>query len=269
MEIREWAERVFGADRMENKLFVPPGGLKALTDHNPGKAVLWRQPPRPANLQIAPKGQRKRIPHVKSLGHQDMRARCLHAFANHELMALEMMAWALLAFPQTEPTFRKGLAKILLDEQQHFQLYCDRLKAMNVSFGDLPLNDHFWRSGEHIRHPLEWVATMHLTFEQSNLDHAPYFAQHFRQVDDEPSAQLMEKIFHDEIHHVRFGSHWLKRYQPEGSSLFQTYLANCTHGNPPERAKGIEFYAEGRRQAGLDEDFIERLKTYTPDASTF
>jgi hypothetical protein len=35
MELREWALRVFSADCLEEKLMVPPGGLKELTDHAP------------------------------------------------------------------------------------------------------------------------------------------------------------------------------------------------------------------------------------------
>jgi uncharacterized ferritin-like protein (DUF455 family) len=182
-------------------------------------------------------------------------------FANHELMALEMMAWALLAFPDAEPSFRKGLANILLDEQHHFRLYSERLSAMGVQFGDLPVNDHFWRSAGYIASPLDWVCTMHLTFEQSNLDHAPYYGRLFREVEDFASAQLMQTIFEDEIRHVRFGSRWLKHYQPVESTQFDAYASHCSTGNPPIRAMGPEFQAEARRQAGLDEDFIERLRT--------
>lgn len=262
MEIREWAMRVFSADSLEEKLFTPPDGLKSLTDHAPGAAVAWTQPPRPTHLQIAGKERRRKFPHPKALENEEMRARCLHVFANHELMALEMMAWALLAFPEAETSFRKGLANILLDEQRHFKLYCDRLEGMGVRFGDLPVNDHFWRSAGNIANPLDWVCTMHLTFEQCNLDHAPYFGRLFQQVDDTASAALMKIIFEDEIRHVRFGSRWLKQLQDDGVSLFDAYVSHCTKGNPPPRAMGPEFNAEARRLAGLDDDFIRRLQAY-------
>lgn len=260
MELREWATRVFSADCLQEKLLVPQGGLKELTDHQPGAAVSWTRPPRPSHLQVAGKTRRKKFPHPSSLHQAEMRARCLHVFANHELMALEMMAWALLAFPEADKSFRKGLANILLDEQRHFQLYCDRLEAMGVQFGDYPVNDHFWRSAGYITSPLDWVCTMHLTFEQCNLDHAPYFGRLFAQVEDHASAELMKTIFEDEIRHVRFGSKWLKRYQPQDVSLFDTYHAHCTTGNPPERAMGPEFQAEARLAAGLDVDFVKRLQ---------
>ncbi|MBT9585009.1 DUF455 family protein [bacterium] len=262
MELREWAMRVFCADCLEEKLVAPIGGLQELTDHQPGAPMGWRQPPRAATLKIAPKHQRKKFPHPSSLDRQDMRVRSLHAFANHELMALEMMAWALLAFPAADKPFRKGLAKILLDEQRHFRLYAQRLAAMGVQFGELPLNDHFWRAGANIADPLDWICTMHLTFEQSNLDHAPYYAKRFREVDDFESSQLMQQIFEDEIHHVRFGSCWLKHYQPPDTPLFELFASHCTLTNPPSRAMGAEFQEQARRDAGLDDEFIRSLRAW-------
>lgn len=265
MELREWAERIFGADTLEEKLLTPPDGLRSLTDENPGRAVAWSAPPRSAGLRIAPKNRRKRIPDPKAFEQKEMRIRALHAFANHELMALEMMAWALLAFPEADKTFRKGLANVLIDEQRHFALYSEHLTTLGANFGDLPLNDHFWMAAQKISDPLDWVCTMHLTFEQANLDHAPYFGRAFEEVEDFASAELMKVIFEDEIRHVRFGGKWLKKWSPEGQSTFDTYLQHCSGGRSPFRAKGFEFQREARQAAGLDGDFISKLEAWNSD----
>jgi uncharacterized ferritin-like protein (DUF455 family) len=265
MELREWALRIFSADTLEEKLVLPEGGLKSLTDREPGTAVPWSRPPRSGKIQVAPKGKRIKFPKPRSLQQKDMRVRCLHAFANHELMALEMMAWALLAFPEADKNFRKGLSSVLMDEQRHFALYSQRLEKMGTNFGDLPINDHFWRAAKDISNPLEWVCLMHLTFEQANLDHAPFFARQFRGVEDEESAQLMDVIFKDEIGHVRFGSHWLKESQSEYESLFCAFLENCSTQNMPDRARGLDFQEQARRDAGLDDDFIEAVRAWQPD----
>ena len=262
MEMREWAWRVFHADCLEEKLVTPPGGLKALTDDKPGSPILWTPPPRPNGLQVSHKKTRFKFPKPGSLHSEEMRIRCLHTFANHELMALEMMAWALLAFPEADKHFRLGLAKILLDEQRHFQLYSDLIASKGARFGDLPLNDHFWRLAGSISNPLDWVCTMHLTFEQANLDHAPFFGRLFQEFGDQDSAELMEVIFRDEVGHVGFGSRWLKKMKPEDVSLFQAFEAHCPPGSPPERAKGPEFQTQARLQAGLDQEFIDQLKSW-------
>lgn len=265
MELREWAERIFTADTLEEKLLTPHDGLRSLTDNQPGSPIVWSAPPRPSGLEIAPKNQRKRIPHPNAFEQKEMRIRALHAFANHELMALEMMAWALLAFPEADKTFRKGLANVLIDEQRHFALYAAHIKTMGAEFGDLPLNDHFWMAARKISNPLDWVCTMHLTFEQANLDHAPYFGHAFEQVEDHESAELMKVIFEDEIRHVRFGSRWLKKWTPEGESMFESYAKHCSGGRSPFRAKGFEFQKEARLAAGLDEDFITKLEAWNVD----
>lgn len=259
MEIREWAMRIFVADTLEEKLYRPEQGIRDMSDEVPGKPVRWNRPSRPPDLRIATKTSRKRFPHPSAMHQADMRARCLHTFANHELMALEMMAWALLAFPDAPASFRRGLAYILWEEQEHFQLYSDRLVHMGFRFGDWPLNDHFWRLADNITDPLRWICMMHLSLEQANLDHAPYFRDIFQQVEDENSAVLMQQIFVDEIRHVRFGGHWLQQWRPEGSTCFATYLAHLPVTQPPGRAKGVTFQSQARRDAGLDEDFIQAM----------
>lgn len=267
MEIREFAERIFFADTLEGKLHNPAQdlvhpvtGRVVLTDHTPGEALPWSQPSRPTHLMIAPRKQRKKIPKVDALHKHEMRVRCLHTFANHELMALEMMAWALLAYPDAPTHFREGLVSIILDEQEHCQLYIQRVQEMGASFGDLPLNDHFWRAAHFLTDPLKWVCCMHLTFEQANLDHAPHFARAFTRVEDHASAALMQKIFEDEIMHVRFGGHWLRQFAPDDTSPFDAFLANISPRNPVNRARGDVFNADARRIAGLDEAFIASLE---------
>ena len=108
---------------------------------------------------------------------------------------------------------------------------------------------------------------MHLTFEQANLDHAPYFANLFHNVEDHESADLMRLIFEDEIRHVRFGSRWLEHYQGPEQSAFECFAEHCSTNNSPFRAKGPEFQSEARRAAGLSEDFIAAMRDCGPDDS--
>ncbi|MCB9638269.1 MAG: DUF455 family protein [Myxococcales bacterium] len=266
MEIRDFAEQIFFADTLEGKLTNPaaalmsaPHLLPSLTDEQPGDAVDWQRPSRPPHLEIASKRKRKRIPRAESLHDPEMRARTLHAFGNHELMALEMMAWALLAFPNAPRGFRMGLVRIILDEQEHTRLYIERVQAMGAEFGDFPLNDHFWRIAPQIKDPLTWVCCMHLSLEQANLDHAPFYERVFRSFDDHGAADLMKQIFTDELMHVRFGGHWLRHYTPDGESPFENFITHLPKWCEPHRARGLEFNEDGRRRAGLDEEFIARM----------
>jgi uncharacterized ferritin-like protein (DUF455 family) len=259
MELRDFATRILHATSLDGKLWRPEGGLQAFTDRGPGEATSWRRPSRPPELEIAPRGQRVSIPSPRALGQVEHRVRVLHAFANHELMALELMAWALLAYPDAPAAFRRGLVAVLFDEQRHLRMYMSRIEAMGAQFGDLPVNDHFWRCAPDLTTPLKWACAMNLTFEQANLDHAPFWAQAFRQFDDEATAAVLERIARDEEEHVAFGAALL--LERSGTrDPFEVYRENLTFHNDPARARGPEFKADARRRAGLPDDFVRRLR---------
>ena len=258
MEMRAFAERIFFGESLGDKLAGPVSGWEALSDEEPGEAMAWEAPTRRGDLAIAARDERLSFPHPQNFGDAEMAARALHTFAIHELMAVEMMAFALLAFPDAPAKFRSGLARLISDEQRHTQMYVERLSELGVRFGELPLNDHFHRCGHSLTTPLKWICAMNLTFEQANLDHAPYFADWFRKVGDEASAELLDEIYHDEIQHVGFGARWLREWSEEGST-FETYVASLTFHNEPERARGDDFDEAARKKAGLDDDFVAQM----------
>ena len=119
MEIREFAERVFFAQTLEEKLLDVSHVL--LSDRDPGQSLDWQEPGRPVFLRPAGRTKGKRLPSAEAMAQVEHRIRVLHTFANHELMAIELMAWALLFFPDAPVGFRRGVLSILEDEQRHFQ----------------------------------------------------------------------------------------------------------------------------------------------------
>ncbi len=259
--VSTFCERLLHGDSLTDKLSVPPGGLDALVDDPTAAARAWSEPGRPPELRIASRKDRKKMPSPTALGDPEMRVRCLHTFANHELMAIELMAWALLAFPDAPVTFRRGLLHIIADEQRHLQTYMTRIEELGAKFGDLPVNDHFWRVAPSLDTPLKWVSAMNLVFEQANLDHAPQYAEWFDAVGDDASADIMRMIEADEIQHVGFGAHFLRQNTPAGASTFEVWTENLTFYNEPYRARGQQFNAEARRAAGLDEDFVAKMRS--------
>ncbi len=261
MELRDFADQILDGATVEAKTRPPEGGLAALTDEAPGPALPWRAPARAPGLEIAPKQARLKMPSAKGFSDPVMRARALHTFANHELMALELMAWALRAWPEAPPAFRKGLGWLMVEEQRHLLLYVERLEALGVPFGSLPLNDHFWRLAPELTTPARWVCAMNLTLEQANLDHAPQYAAWFEQAGDHDSAALMAQIERDEVRHVAFGATWLPRLDPHPTrTLFERFEANLTGLNTPGRARGKQLNEAARRAAGLDDDFIVAMR---------
>ena len=259
MHYREYARLLLESGELENKLLGPKGieFITSKTDYelpeNPGRSnrLLFN------NEQI-------KFPRAASFIHADRRGLALHFFANHELLAIEMMAAALLIFPDDTPEllqFKKGLVKTIQDEQKHLKLYMNRMKDFKIELGDFPLNDFFWRSMSKMKTPSHFYAAMALTFESANLDFAQYYEKCFAEVEDFETAKIMRIVFEDEISHVALGAHWLNQWRGN-KDLWQYYKEHLPGVMTPARAKGIQFDKDCRIKAGLDETFVNKLEAF-------
>lgn len=255
MEIRDFARRIVESSSLVVKLTPPE---EELTDERPGPPLRHRWPTRPAELEIA--RQPVRMPSVQGLGDPDQRLRILHSLANHELQAAELFAWALLAFPDAPPELRRGLLAILQDEQRHTRMYLARLEAHGGRLGQYPVSGYFWSKVEHIHSPLDFICAMSLTFENANLDHTTESAAAARAGRDPKTAAVIDQVHRDEIEHVRFGWKWLQIFKADDESAWEAYARSLHWPLRPEKARARRFHPEGRRSAGLDEEFIRRLE---------
>ena len=261
MELRDFAERVLFATTLEEKLQC----LANITDEQPGPPLETPAAPgRPAELHFKPTGTgRDEFPGTRQLEQERERGRLLHFFANHELLATELMALVLLRFPDAPAAFRKGVLQTLKDEQEHTRLYIRRMKECGIHFGELPVSGYFWRAVSGMENPMDYVSSLCLTFEQANLDFARHFARGFATVGDDSTAKLLEKIYRDEIGHVAYGLKWFRRWKNPGQSDWEAFCRTLKFPLSPQRAKGITLNVEGRRAAGLDAAFIAELDVYS------
>jgi uncharacterized ferritin-like protein (DUF455 family) len=257
--IRDYALGLVAGETLAAKLAPPPAEL-AVDDAGP--PLRLAAPGRPSTLAIVP-GRAARVPPIAGMRDVAQRVRILHALANHELQAIELFAWALLAFPDAPAAFRRGLVAILADEQRHFALYDARLAAHGARFGDHPVTGHFWNKLDHLTGPLEFVCAMGLTFEAANLDFAGDYAAAARACGDDASAAALDQVHADEIRHVHFGWTWLRRFAGDVDP-WQAYNAHVRHPLGPRRARGARLDKDARRRAGFDEAFIEALAQTPP-----
>ncbi len=261
MQMREAAERILMAQSLEEKLHLPPELDDGVEDDSPGDAIaLPDTPGRPDHLIISGKGVRASFPGVNKLDDDRERGKMLHFLANHELLAAELMALVLLRFPDAPKEYRRGVYEAMREEQMHTRMYLRRMSDCGIQFGELPLNDYFWKLVAPMATPMDFVTRLNLTFEQANLDFSKHYAALFRQVGDTSTAAVLEKIYLDEIGHVGHGVKWFRKWKKQGETDWQAFKTSLTFPLAPAKAKGIApFNAEGRRLAGLDEDFIHHL----------
>jgi uncharacterized ferritin-like protein (DUF455 family) len=256
---RDYALAIVTSETLDGKLAPPPDDL-VLEDSEP--ALRIAAPGRPANLAIVSSREVK-VPPIEGMRDRAQRARILHALANHELQAIELFAWALLAFPDAPIAFRRGLVAILADEQIHLGLYRERMNAHGVDFGDQQVTGHFWSKLDHMSTPLEFACAMGLTFENANLDFAGEYASAARAAGDEATALVLERVHTDEIAHVHFGYVWLRRLSNRDDA-WAAYNENVKFPLGPRRARGATFDRVARERAGLDDAFIDALAAIDP-----
>ncbi|WP_437289120.1 DUF455 family protein [Sorangium sp. So ce406] len=221
--VERWAWDYVLSTDLEHKLAPPPVPSAWESDTAPPPPRRLERPGRPAALRISARAQKS--PGPEALRNPARRAQLFHAFLHHELQAAELMAWALLAFPDTPRAFRGGLVRIALDEVRHMQLYARYLAAIGHRFGDFPVRDWFWSRVPSAASPAQFVAVMGMGLEGGNLDHTARFAERFRAIGDDEGAALTERVCAEEIPHVRFGVRWFRRFTQAG--------AGAGRGSPP------------------------------------
>lgn len=262
MELIDFARRVLSSSELAVKLETPLD----LTDDRPFHFYdIPNQPGRPGNLALDRWKSSPRVSFPTQSELHDPRnvGVLLHFFANHELLALELMALALLRFTDAPAAFRLGVAKTMLDEQRHLQSYIKKMTDLGVEFGSLPVNDFFWTQCGGMKTPMDYVSRMSLTFEQANLDFASYFRDVLLLVGDSETATLMQSVLDDEIGHVKHGLTWFRRWKSEEKSDWQAFCESLGGEINPSRAKGSVFSVDSRQRAGLSADFIDSLKIFS------
>ena len=186
----------------------------------------------------------------------------LHFFANHELLAIETMAYVLLRFPEAPESFKKGVYRVLQEEQKHLSAYLERMREYGVEFGEVPLSFYFWNSLKNLQSPLEFAVQMGLTFEQANLDFALEYAELFeKKISDPKTAQLLRRVHDDEVRHVAHGWKWFQILKDPALTDFDAYRDSLPFPMTPRRARGGRIFAESSRvKAGLSAEFIRRIR---------
>lgn len=262
MEIRLFAEQILFGTSWDDKLLA----LDRYEDRDPGTGIEMPDAPgRPQGLGLDEwRGRQKlNFREVRNFHSDKERGLVLHFFANHELLALELMALALLKFPQAPEKFRRGLVQTLKDEQQHVRLYQRRMAEIGVEFGQIAVSDFFWKAIGPMQSPTDFVTGLSMTLEQANLDYALHYAEIYRQLDDQQTAAILTQVYRDEIGHVKHGLMWFNRWRDDGLSEWEAYKQALRFPLAAARAKGIGFNRDGRLQAGFSAAYIDELELFS------
>lgn len=256
-DVESWAELYVSTRELSIKLAPPPVPERFAGDR---PALRLRAPGRPPALCVVERAPA--TPKLEALQDPQYRARTLHTFFHHELQAAELMCWALLAFPDAELEFRRGLVGICLDEIRHMDLYRRHIERLGWSIGSFGVRDWFWERVPTCATKVSFVALMGMGFEAANLEHAPSFAERFRAVGDTAGAELQERIAKEELSHVGFATRWFKQWT--GGCDFDDWLVAIPAPLTPLFLRGARIDTAARLRAGMTPEFVAALAAYVP-----
>ena len=249
--VEAWARDYILTTDLATKL--APAEPPKIWDDGPSERLV--APGRPAEFTIEERAHRTR-----GLNAPSGRARALHTFLHHELQAAELMAWAILAYPEAPRAFREGLVRILQDETRHMRMYAAHIETLGYGVGAFAVRDWFWTRVPSCPDPASFVAVMGLGLESANLEHTASFAARFRSAGDEEGARIQEVVGREEIAHVRFGATWFSHFR--GGIAFDDWANHLPDPLSPILMRGRPLHREARRLAGQSDAFLDALEAF-------
>ncbi|KIJ62399.1 hypothetical protein HYDPIDRAFT_51764, partial [Hydnomerulius pinastri MD-312] len=147
----------------------------------------------------------------RKLGKRKSAAVMLHALANIEQWAWDIMVRFGASHPNIPQAFFSDFARMALDESKHFSFLVSRLAAISPStpYGSLPVHAGLWESATVTSHSLRArLAIIHLVHEARGLDVNPGTIDRFRRAGDTESVKVLNIIHADEVTHVTSGHRW-------------------------------------------------------------
>lgn len=238
----------------------------------PPPPTLWEATPPPRRVESPGRPEQLRVterapkaPGPEALRNARRRAQIFHTFWHHELQAAELMAWAILAFPQMPEPLRRGLLKVFDDELRHMALYQQHLEYLDSPVGSFPVRDWFWQRVPGAERPEQFLAVMGMGLEGANLDHARRFADRFRAVEDVRGAEIQEQIAEEEVSHCALALWWFPRLVTTSEdNLFECWSENLPPPLSPLLLRGLPLDRDRRSRAGFPEPFLEALERWQP-----
>ena len=225
-----------------------------------GIAFDIAMPERPARPEQPLLLRPRDMPRRGKGGSERGRIALLHALAHIEFTAIDLALDMAGRFGGTEgPHFVSDWLSVAADEALHFALLERRLRTLGSHYGALPAHDGLWESAHATRHDvLARLAIVPMVLEARGLDVTPVTIERFRAADDEASARVLERIFQDEIRHVRFGTtHFATLCESRGIPPAQTWrslvAAHFTGSIKPP------FNDSARAKAGLPRELYSGI----------
>jgi uncharacterized ferritin-like protein (DUF455 family) len=213
------------------------------------------RPARPDSPELLPAS---RMPKRGRGGSERGRTAMLHALAHIEFGAIDLAFDIVGRFGAQFPRgFADDWIGVGADEAMHFVLLDRRLKAMGRFYGALPAHDGLWEAAEATADDaLARLAVVPMVLEARGLDVTPATVARFEAAGDTRSAAILDRIYRDEIRHVRAGTKWFQ-WSCEKRRIAPVAEWRRLVGARFRGAIKPPFNDSARGEAGLSRDFYD------------
>jgi uncharacterized ferritin-like protein (DUF455 family) len=257
MEIKQPFQNILTLNCVRQKLAVLDDFCqRALTD--PSGLMVPTLPGRDAEVLHI-----RQLPPKPGLAGPRGQARLLHDLANIELQAMEMAFRTLIEFPHAPPEFRLELAAVAREEGLHLKLCLDMIGELGCRWGEWPVHLGLWTSLDVADSLLDRILIVHRYLEGSGLDAGETIRRRLSGVAAAGPREVTERIAHDEIAHVEFGSRWYReicrREKLDPAADFEPRLKKLFH-RLPRRLEPIA--SRLRKQSGFSDGELATLSAF-------
>jgi len=186
----------------------------------------------------------------------------VHAIAHIEFNAINLALDAVYRFQQMPGQYYSDWCRVAAEEALHFTLLSDYLEAHGMAYGDLTAHNGLWEMA--VKTDFDVMTRMALVprvLEARGLDVTPGMIEKLKSTGDTQLIAILQKIFDDEIGHVKIGSYWYKtlckerNLEPQQTfiELIEKYMQGARFG---------PFDTEARLQAGFSHEEMQRLLSH-------
>ena len=183
----------------------------------------------------------------------------VHAIAHIEFNAINLALDAVYRFQDMPEQYYTDWCLVAAEEAKHFTMLSEYMESHGVSYGDYTAHNGLWEMA--VKTDSDVLIRMALVprvLEARGLDVTPSMINKLQATGDTQLIAILQKIFDDEIGHVRIGTYWYRKLCAQRSlepdktflSLIDKYMQGAKFG---------PFEKEARIQAGFSEEEMQSL----------
>ncbi len=183
----------------------------------------------------------------------------VHAITHIEFNAINLALDAVYRFQNMPEQYYSDWCRVAAEEALHYTMLSDYLVSHGVFYGDFPAHNGLWEMA--VKTDFDVLVRMALVprvLEARGLDVTPGMIKKLQPTGDMTLIKCLEKIFDDEIGHVKIGTHWYKSLCKErgldADATFIQLIEKYMQG-----AKFGPFETEARIEAGFSLDEMQAL----------